>query len=313
MKTISIVTHLHYTPDQHAKLAGIGEFVEHNVNKISEEELASLVTDADYIILGASGVQHFGEIAFQSAKNLKTISVLGSGVDFIDLDAAKAHNVVVSNARGANAQSVAEHAFGMVLSLSKRITESHIGLKDHDASFTQFEGIELSGKNIGIIGFGEIGSRVGRIAKGFEMEVYFHQRTKAVGLDGEYEQVDLDRLLEISDVIVVTVPGNPTAEGMISSEQFAKMKKGAILVSISRESVIDKNATLQALDSEKLFGFGFDADISTLPDPVYYKYPNVLITPHTAFITVESGIKVINTAIENILKFHEGEIQNRVN
>jgi phosphoglycerate dehydrogenase-like enzyme len=205
---------------------------------------------------------------------------------------------------------VAEHIFGVALRLSKRIVESHEKLREKGVNFEGFEGIELYGKTLGIIGFGEIGSRVAKIASGFDMEVLYYQRTR---LDiNEYKYVGLEDLFSRADIIVVAVPGNESTNGLINQELLSKMKNKSILVSISRESVVDEEYILEMLDSKKIFGFGFDADINESPNPLFYKYPNVVITPHTAFFTQESEAKVENTAVENIIKFHEGNPQNIV-
>jgi D-3-phosphoglycerate dehydrogenase len=310
MKIASIVTQMDYSDSNVGKLKQIGEFIQHSVKKIDEDELIELVRDVDYLILGSSGIKFFSKKVFSVAKKLKVISMLGAGVDVVDLDAAKESNVLITNARGANSQSVAEHIFGVALSLSKRIVESHEKLREKGVNFEGFEGIELYGKTLGIIGFGEIGSRVAKIASGFDMEVLYYQRTR---LDiNEYKYVGLEDLFSRADIIVVAVPGNESTNGLINQELLSKMKNKSILVSISRESVVDEEYILEMLDSKKIFGFGFDADINESPNPLFYKYPNVVITPHTAFFTQESEAKVENTAVENIIKFHEGNPQNIV-
>ncbi len=310
MKIASFVSQMQYSNENIARLESIGEFIQSSANKISEEELIEKVKDVDYIIAGSSGVKTFSKEVFAAAKNLKIISVLGSGVDYIDLEAAKAANVLITNAKGANAQSVAEHVFGMALNLSKKITESHVALKDSGVNFEGFGGVELFGKTIGIVGLGEIGSRVAAIAKGFNMHVVYNKREKLAS--SEYQHAQLDELFTISDLIVVTVPGSPSTQGLIGRDLLSKMKATAILVSTSRESVIDEAAILATLEAGKILGYGFDADINESPNPDFYNYPNVLITPHTAFFTAESEVNVENTAVDNIVKFHQGIHQNVV-
>jgi D-3-phosphoglycerate dehydrogenase len=310
MKIASFVSQMKYSDENIARLESIGELIQSNANKISEEELIEKIKDIDYIIAGSSGVKTFSKEVFAAAKNLKIISVLGSGVDYIDLEAARAANVLITNAKGANAQSVAEHTFGMALNLSKKITESHIALKDRGVNFEDFGGVELYGKTIGIVGLGEIGSRVASIAKGFNMDIVYYKREMLASR--EYKYVQLNELFAISDLIVVTVPGNNSTAGMIGRDLLSKMKDTAILVSTSRESVIDEAAILEKLASGKIQGYGFDADINEPPNPDFYNYPNVLITPHTAFFTAESEVNVENTAVDNIVKFHQGIHQNVV-
>ncbi len=310
MKIASFVSQMKYSDENIAKLESIGEFIQNNTNKISEDDLIEQVKDVDYILAGSSGVQNFSKRVFAAALNLKVISVFGSGVDFIDLEAAREADVLITNAKGANAQSVAEHVFGMALNLSKKITESHIALKDMEANFEGFRGVELFGKTIGIVGFGEIGSRVAAIAKGFNMNIVYHKREKLAS--SEYKFVELEELFATSDLIVVTVPGTANTQGMINGDLLAEMKSTAILVSTSRESVIDETAILATLAAGKILGYGFDADINEPPNPDFYNYPNVLVTPHTAFFTAESEVNVENTTVDNIVKFHQGVLQNVV-
>lgn len=169
MKIASVATQMNYQDTNVKKLEEIGTFIRHSVKKFDEDELIELVKEVDYLILGASGIKTFSKKVFEAANKLKVISMLGTGVDVIDLNAARECNVAITNARGANSQSVAEHIFGTALSLSKRIIESHDQLREKGANFEGLKGLELHGKTLGLVGFGEIGSRVAKIAEGFNM------------------------------------------------------------------------------------------------------------------------------------------------
>lgn len=310
MKIASIVTQMPYQKQNVAKLEEIGEFIQHNTAKAETDELIDLLKDVDYLITGGSGVKYLGEEVFKQAENLKVISLLSSGVDYIDLEAAKQHGVTVCNAKGANAQSVAEHLLGMTLNLSKKISQSHRGLRDEGKNFVDYEGIELFGKTAGIIGFGEIGSRYAQMVSGMGMKVLYNSTTPKV--KSEHQFADLDTLFSKSDLIAVAVPGNDETKNLISKDLLSKLKEKAIIVSISREFVINEQAILEFLESGKLFGYGFDADINEQPNPRFYDFPNVIITPHSAFFTHQSEINVEDTAVENIVKFHAGQPQNIV-
>ena len=217
----------------------------------------------------------------------------------------------VSNLKGANSESVAEHVWGLILSLSKKVTESHIGTKAGKYEFLHYFGKELFGKTIGIIGYGEIGSKVARIAKGFEMKTLVVTRTEKEGQNVEF--VTMDRMLKESDVVVVTVPLTTETTNLLSTNEFEMMRTGVILVSTSREAVINKEALFKTLKDGKLFGFGMELDINMPADTAYYEFNNVVITPHNAFFTKESEDKSNDLAVENVEKFIEGKLQNLVN
>lgn len=160
MKIVSLVSQLEYTDEQLAKLESLGEFINYHVQKIAGDEIVKRIDDADILIVAGSGVTEITPEVLKKCKNLKFISALTSGVEYIDIEAAKKLGIKVSNLRGANSESVAEHVWGLILSLSKKITESHNGLRKGEYQFSHFEGIELQGKTIGILGFGEIGSKM---------------------------------------------------------------------------------------------------------------------------------------------------------
>lgn len=311
MKIKSICKGMEYSKEHTKRLEALGEFENINITKASEDEIIEILKDTDMAIVGSSGVEGITDKVLNKLPNLKIISLLGAGAEFIDKESAKRHNILICNAKGGNSQSVAEHTFGMILSLSKRITESHISTKSGDYNYLNFEGIELSGKTIGIVGFGEIGSRVANIAKGFGIKIITYSRTKKE-IDG-VEFVELDELLKSADVIVATISLSVETENMFGVEEISKMKDNVIFVNPSREGLIEKDAFLDALEENKFFGFGMELDINEVPDERFYKYPNVLLTPHTAFFTAESEENVNNIAIENLEKFVKGEPQNEFN
>jgi len=261
--------------------------------------------------VGSSGVEKIDSDVLSQCPNLKFISVLGIGTDFIDVKKAIELGIKVSNLRGTNSESVAEHVWGLILSLSKKITEAHNGTKAGKYEFTSYLGTELQGKTIGILGYGEIGRRVARIAKGFDMKILaFNKSAKEAE---RVEFVELDTVLKESDVLVIALPLAPDTEKLIGEKQFSLMKHDAILVSPAREALIDKEALLKTLAEEKLFGFGMELDINTPADERFYAFPNVIITPHNAFFTTESEAKSCTMGVENVLKFIEGKSQNLVN
>lgn len=279
-----------------------------STSPLSSDDLVKNAADSEILIFGSGSIEYFSKEMINGLDKLKFISVLGVGTDFIDLDELKKRSITVSNLKGVNAEAVAEHCFGFILDLAKRITEADRGIREKgEFSYTPYMGKELYGKTLGIIGTGDIGKRVARIAGGFSMKILGVNRSsrKIPGI----ENVSLEILLKESDVIAVTVPLTPETENLLSEREFDLMKDGVIFVSTSREKIINKNAVLKALDSNKIFGFGFESEINTpiVKDDPLLNHNKVIITPHTAFYTEESNANYIKMTIENVLNYIKGE------
>ena len=274
------------------------------VSKITPKELAEKAGDAEMLVASPSGFEMVSREHINNLPKLKFITTTSVGTDWIDVEAAKERGIVVCNQKGVNAEAVAEHCFGMILDLSKRITEADRDIREKgECRSSLYMGIELYGKTLGIIGLGDIGQRVARIAKGFSMKVLGVNKSKKQ-VNG-IEVVSSETLLKESDVIAVTIPLTRDTEDLLSEKEFNFMKLGVILVSISRESIINKQAVLNALDSEKIGGYGFDADIMTRikkGDP-YFKYQRIVITPHSASMTKEADKGYVDMTVENISAF----------
>ncbi len=276
--------------------------------EVTPQELSENTPDCAILVASPSGFRYLSKEHMESMPNLKLITTTSVGTDWIDIEAAKKLNITISNEKGVNSEAVAEHCFGMILDLSKRITEADRDIRDgevHDSS--NYLGINLYGKTLGIIGLGDIGKIVARIAGGFSMRTIGVNQSKNT-IQG-VETVDLETLLKESDVITVTLPLTEKTENLLSSKEFSVMKKGAILVSISREKIINKDAALKAIHSGNIAGFGFDAEImvSIAKDDPWFSSNRIVITPHTASVTEESEKKYASMTLENIRAFLEGK------
>lgn len=281
---------------------------------MTPSDFAQNIADCEILVASPSAFSFLSREHMQALPKLKLITTTSVGVDWLDLEATSELGIIVSNQKGVNAQSVAEHCLGMVLSLSKRITETDRNMrKSTDLQMTDYEGVELAGKTLGIIGLGDIGTRVAKLgAVLFAKTLAFNRSEKDV--DG-VENVGLETLLENSDVVIVCVPLTNKTEGMIASSELSSMKAGSLLISISREKVINKDAVLEAVSSKKLRGFALDADIAVplaLNDP-YFQYDNIVVTPHSASMTKESYERYASMTVENIQAFMEGEPVRVVN
>jgi lactate dehydrogenase-like 2-hydroxyacid dehydrogenase len=276
--------------------------------EVTPEELLANASDSEVLVASPSGFKYLSKEHMESMPHLKLISTTSVGTDWVDIKATKELGITVSNQKGVNSEAVAEHCFGMILDLSKKITEADRDIREgsmHDQS--KYTGINIYGRTLGIIGPGDIGKIVARIAGGFSMRVIAtnknNNKIQAI------ELVDMETLLKESDIIVVSIPLTDKTADLLSSKEFNLMKKGVILVSISREKIINKDAVLEAIKRGDVAGFGFDADI-TIPitkDDPWLSSNRIIVTPHTASITEESEKGYATMTVENIKAFLEGK------
>ncbi len=295
------------------RLQDLGEFVVINGSQLTDEEVINKAGDADILIAGSSGIKKLSQSIINGLPKLKFIALLTVGSAWVDVAHAREKGILVSNIKGANSESVAEHTWGMILDLSKRITEFDRDVRIKGAyAFGLYKGREVYGKTIGIVGLGDIGKKVARIASGFGMRVLGSNKSGKL-VDG-VKVVPLNQLISESDVIALCLPLTEETRNLISLEEISKMKEGAILVNCSMEGIVDKLAVIKGLESKKLFGYGIETDImKPVPaDDPYLKFPNVVVTPHNAFNTVEADIKSYDLMVDNIEAFVAGKPKNLV-
>jgi phosphoglycerate dehydrogenase-like enzyme len=282
-----------------------GDFKIIDGQKLTAEQIIEKAGDAEILIAGSSGVEKISDELLNGLPNLKYISTLTVGLAWVDIDAVKKHGVKLSNVKGANSESVAEHAWAMILDLSKRVTEFDRDVRNKNAfRFVEYTGKEVFEKTIGIIGLGDIGQKVARIAKAFNMNVLGVNKSNKE-IEG-VKLVDLNTLYKESDVIVICTPLTPETENLISDEAVNKMKDGVIIVNSAMEKITNKEAIFKGLDNGKIFGFGIETEISQPADPTYLKHPRIIVTPHNAFNTEDANKKTYEMAVENVMKFIEG-------
>lgn len=277
-------------------------------------EVLQKIPDAEILIAGSSGIEKISKELIDGLKNLKFVSLFTIVTDWVDLKAAREKNIPVSNIKGANSESVAEHTWGMILNLSKRISEFERDCREKGAyKFGPYQGKEVEGKTIGIIGLGDIGQKVARISKAFDMKILGLNKSKK-NVNG-VELTDMKTLLTQSDIIAVCVPLNEETRNLIGENEISLMKNDAILINSAREQIVDKKAVINAIKNKKLFGYGIETEIMIpVPkDDEYFKYPNILLTPHNAFNTEDAERKSFDLVIKNIEAFINGKPQNVVN
>jgi len=283
---------------------------------ISDEEMASIIGDAQAVILGASG--RITENVLERTPDLRVIARHGVGLDNIDLKAATKHEVVVTYTPHANSESVAEHTFAIILALLRRICEARRAVLSgmwHKRS--TFIGAELRGKVLGIIGLGSIGKRVAEIARlGFNMSImaYDPYVPEEVARKLGVKLTDLNTLLESSDIITIHAILSPETHHMIGEKEFKRMKPSAIIVNTARGGIVDEKALVKALRERWIAGAALDVMEEEPPDrgnPLL-NMDNVLITPHIAAFTLEALKRMDMMIVEDIRRIHSGLVPLRV-
>lgn len=256
--------------------------------------------------------------------NLKFITTMSTGFDHIDLMECKNRNIVVSTVPAYGEGTVAEHAFALLLAISRRMVESFARVKSGEFMPNGLTGFELRGKTLGIIGVGNIGTNVIKIAKGFGMNVIAYKRTPDYVMEKElgFKFVEMPVLYQQSDVISIHIPYSKETHHYINQDAFNQMKDGVIVINTARGALIDTTALLSALESGKVKAAGLDVLeeeptleeekelltrhfdpnclMTVLEDHILLNHPKVVITPHNAFNSVEALHKIIETTHQNL-------------
>ena len=253
----------------------------------------------------------------ERAPNLLCISSGGAGYDTVDVAACTAAGVLVVNQAGGNAQSVAEHTLGLILGLTKRISENDRLLRSSRGYAREdLMGSEIAGKTIGLVGIGHVGRRVAALGRAFDMTVLAadpYVEADAVSAAGA-EKVSLDDLLERADVVSVHCPRNNETAKMINARAFARMKPGALFITTARGGIHDEEALTGALQSGHLGGAGIDVwDIEPPPlDHPLLQLDNVISTYHTAGVTQEARGRMARIASEQVIGILHGKRPPRI-
>lgn len=252
--------------------------------------------------------------------NLKYIGVLATGYNVVDINAAKEHNIVVTNIPAYSTQSVAQMVFAHLLNITQRVgyysKENTNGrwAKNQDFCYWDTNLIELAGKKIGIVGFGNIGQATARIALAMDMKVLAYTSKNQADLPIGILKVNLDELFSASDVISLHCPLTPETKELVNTKRLNMMKKNAILINTGRGPLINEKDLADALNKESIAGAGLDV-LSTEPplaDNPLLTAKNCFITPHIAWATYEARTRLMQIAIDNLKSYMEGNIINNV-
>jgi len=290
---------------------------------------AEVISPFIYSELSANALKHF--------RKLKLIATRSTGYDHIDTNYCQEHGITVCNVPTYGEHTVAEHVFALLLTISHRIFDAVERTRRGDFSQQGLQGFDLRGKTIGVIGTGNIGLCVVRIARGFGMEVIAFDLNPDEGTARKlgFRYTGMPEPLKTADIITLHVPANPKTHHLISAKEFALMKSRVVLINTARGSIVDTQALLHAIADGKVFAAGLDvlheeptireeAELlhsifrqkhnleDILADHILLRLRNVIITPHSAFNTREAVRRIIDTTVENIGAFARGKAQNIV-
>lgn len=293
--------------DLFAPLESLGIHVEFHTGDypMSAEALAERLGNAEAAIVGLDIVD---ESVFAACPSLKMIARNGVGLDTVDLEAATRHRVLVTAPFGANSTSVAELAFGLMISAARSIVATHNRVQA--GTWRRDIGFELSGKTLGIIGLGHVGKRVAVRAKAFEMRVLAHDIAPDTTFAEAHgiELVSRDNLLAQSDVVSLHVPLTDLTYHMINAETLAGMNRGVVLINTARGGVVDADALAHALDTGHVSAAGLDVHtVEGQIDRVLAGRENVITTTHLGAYTHDSLMKTSRMAVESLIQFFRHE------
>lgn len=286
------------------------------------EENASSAADADVVcVFIYSKID--GKV-LSRMKKCKAVVTRSTGFDHINLNDCGKRKVEVCNVPNYGQNTVAEHAFALILALSRKINKAYEKTIRGSFAIDGLEGFDLKGKTLGIVGMGSIGKHVAKIANGFEMKVLAFDLYKNKSWEKEFgfKYADLNALLKTSDIVTLHCPYNKKTHHLINSKNIKLMKKGALLINTARGGLVDTTALVKALSSGKIGGAGLDvleeedaikeeAELlsenmprgkmeSLLENHVLLNFENVIITPHIAFYTEEALKRILDISVKNI-------------
>ena len=278
--------------------------------RVPEPQWTDWLQEAD--ALYSAGNIRIDEALLQKAPKLQVIAQASVGYDNIDVEACRAHNVKIGNTPGVLVNAVADIAYGLLIDTARGIVRGHLHAKSGlwGERKAMGLGVDLCGKTLGVVGFGDIGSAIAKRAQASGMRVIYHNRHRRLNdtaLGAAY--VPWEELLQTADFIVVAVTLNPSTKGMFDEAAFAAMKDGVRFVNISRGRVVDTDALYHALKNGKVAAAGLDV---TEPEPLpgdhpLLTLPNITVTPHMASATEETRDEMALVTAQNIVAALSGQ------
>lgn len=271
-------------------------------------QIAERIKDAEIILCNKSIMNR---MTLKDAKNVKYIGLFATGYNNVDIEYTNERNITVCNAGSYSTNAVAQHVFALILEHYNKVGEYNKFVKDggwiHSEKFSPFKPMkEMDGRTLGIVGYGSIGKKVAKIAQAFDMKVLAYNRSPKK--DESVRFVEMDELLEKSDIVSIHCPLNSDSEKMCNKEFFEKMKDGALFINTSRGGVVDEQALIDAVKSKKISGAGLDV-VAVEPMEKHEEIldiDNIIITPHSAWAPVETRTRLVEIVKNNIKNWVAG-------
>lgn len=271
-------------------------------------QIAERIKDAEIILCNKSIMNR---MTLKDAKNVKYIGLFATGYNNVDIEYTNERNITVCNAGSYSTNAVAQHVFALILEHYNKVGEYNKFVKDggwiHSEKFSPFKPMkEMDGRTLGIVGYGSIGKKVAKIAQAFDMKVLAYNRSPKK--DEGVRFVEMDELLEKSDIVSIHCPLNRDSEKMCNKDFFSKMKDGALFINTSRGGVVDEQALIDAVKSKKISGAGLDV-VAVEPMEKHEEIldiDNIIITPHSAWAPVETRTRLVEIVRNNIKKWVAG-------
>ena len=273
--------------------------------RTSAKDVVSRIADADAVMTNKTVLN---AAVLSQLPRLKYIGVLATGFNTVDIEAARNLGITVTNVPAYSTESVAQMVFAHILNITNRV--GHYAAQNRAGRWSEGEDFcyadtpltELAGKTLGIVGLGNIGSKVARIAMDFDLPAGIQKTT-------------MDGLLAASDILTLHCPLNESTRNLINRDSIARMRPGAIIINTSRGPVVNEHDVAEALESGRLAAYGADVMSSEPPsaDNPLLRQPNAYITPHIAWATREARTRLVRTAIDNLRAFADGNPVNVVN
>lgn len=299
------------------KLSEIGEVEYYDTTDISE--VKERIRDANIVLTNKVVLNREN---LSEASNLEFIAEVATGFNNIDVEYAKEKGIGVANVAGYSTNAVVQHTFALTLSLLDEVTyyDSYVKSGEYSKSglFTCLDKpyYEIEGKTWGIIGLGNIGRKVAKIAEAFGAKVIYYSTT-GNNSNGEFSRVSFNELLSKSDIISIHAPLSKNTLGLLDYEALCKMKNSSILVNMGRGPIVVEEDLARAIDENKIRGAALDV---FEVEPIKINSPlltmknkdKIILSPHIAWASVEARERLFNEVIENIIAFYNGEIRNRV-
>ncbi len=289
------------------------ELIIYNERSLDKEVLKKRVKDTDILVIANSPLE--GEV-IEAAKKLKMISVAFTGVDHVDLRVCRERGILVSNAAGYSTHSVAELAFGMIISLLRNIVPLDRVTRE-GGTMEGYRRRDLYGKTLGVVGTGAIGAKVAELGLAFGCKVLAYNRSENEDLKAKgIRYMDIEDIFKESDIVTIHLPLNAETKGFVDEDKLRLMKEDAILVNTARGPIVDNIALSKILKEGKIAGAGID--VFDMEPPLDRDYPllkekNAVVTPHIGFATEEAMVRRANIVFSNIDCWLDGKPENIVN